>query len=486
MSRIQAVRVYEHFIELIPISAERYGPLFDIDSISLILGTNGSGKTRILLSLANAVGSSQDESFQIYYHGTPNGQIEPDSPYNDNICSIYFSALPYKRKILRRKGIINASPKSRTSDDSNRLEEFGMISNLLQIQTELSGVVNYSRIVFRTILIPIIKQSKKVTPPELKHLISYLERLDKDRPDETIDHIAMDKHRESILYEIEVFLEGFILDKLNHTDGLLFMSSLEYIHYNAGKKISNIVALGFLEKIGIIEAQSTNSSEFGFQELTRVVENTGKLIRKYCSFNNYPKGDRIFKFRIDDMNISEEIKGIDTSIKIEWSNQSSGLQALVEQFSLIDDAIGKASSQQYKSILLLIDEGDAYLHLDWQRKYISILNQYLGRLKRKYRLQNLQLIMATHSPLLAADIPGDFVTNLDLKKFTGTFAAPLEEVVANAFSSNSLGEFAAHNINEIYKRALLGKATEYDHNLVDSIGDVSIKTTLKRTLQNDN
>lgn len=486
MSKIMAVRVYEQLIELIPSSAERYGPLFEIDSISLILGTNGSGKTRILLSLANAVGSSQDESFQFYFQGTPNGKIEPAAPYNKNLCSIYYSALPYKRKTLRRKGIINASPKSRTSNDNNRLEEFGMISNLLKIQTELIGIINYSRIVFRTILIPVIRQLKTAIPPELNTLISYLDDLAIDRSNESDDHITKDKNRESLLNHIEMFLEDFIIDKFNFKDALLFMSSLEYIHYKAGKKISNIVALEFLKHIGIIEPQLTTSSEFGFQELTRVVENSNRLINKYCSFDNHMWDHRTLRFRIDDMNISKEIKKIDTSIKIEWSNQSSGLQALVEQFSLIDDAIGKASEEQYKSILLLIDEGDAYLHLDWQRKYISILNKYLGGLKNKYRLQNLQLIMATHSPLLAADIPGDFVTNLDSDKFSGTFAAPIEEVIANAFSSNSLGEFAAHNINEIYKRALSGEATEYDRHLVDSIGDVSIKTALKRTLQNDN
>ncbi|UDF98915.1 hypothetical protein LH408_12445 [Enterobacter cloacae] len=486
MSKIMAVRIHEHFIELIPSNAERYGPLFEIDSVSLLLGTNGSGKTRILTSLANAVASSQDESFQFYFKGTPNGDYEPTSPYNDKLCSVYYSALPYKRKLLRRKGIINASPNGRVSTDNKRLEEFGMISKTLEIQAELIGNVSYSRLVFRTILIPAIRHSENVISTELNHLITELEEISSGNPLKLEDHIVKDKKREFLLSHIETLIEDIIFSKCGLDDGLLFLSSLEYLHIKAGEGYSKVVALDFLKYIGLVKSPSSFSNDFALQELLIVVKNTKRLMEQYCSFENRKRSHRTLEFRIENMDVSEKIKNIDTSIKIEWSNQSSGLQALVEQFSLIDNAIGKASNKNYKSVLLLIDEGDAYLHMDWQRKYISILNKYLGGLKRKYKLQNLQLVMATHSPLLAADIPGDFVTSLNSDTFSSTFAAPIEEVIANAFSSNSLGEFAAKNINEIYNRAILGKTTTYDRNLVDSIGDVSIKNILKKSINNDN
>lgn len=485
MPKINAIRVHDKIIELIPMNAERYGPLFEIDSVSLLLGTNGSGKTRTLISLANGVGSTQDDSFQFYFQGTPNGNYEPTSPYNENICSIYYSALPYKRRLLRRKCIINASPKSRSSTDNNRLEEFGLISKLLGIKAELIGVVSYSKVTFRTILIPAIRKSKQIIPFKLKELISYLDDIVINSPSESENYLDIDKKREFLLNDIEGFLEIFILEKLGDYDGLLYLSSLEYIYNKAGKKIINIIAIAFLVHIGILDSQSTNSEWYGFQELERIAINSKKLIDQYFFLNDRELNHRTFTCRVGNMEIAEVIKSIDSSIQIEWSNQSSGLQALVEQFSLIDDAIFKATEKNYKSVLLLIDEGDAYLHLDWQRKYISMVNKFLGGLKRKYNLDNLQLIMATHSPLLAADIPRDFVTSLDSNNSLSTFAAPIEEVIANAFSSNSLGEFAANNINEIYKRAVLGKTTDFDRHLVDSIGDISIRAALKRSFNND-
>ena len=159
---------------------------------------------------------------------------------------------------------------------------------------------------------------------------------------------------------------------------------------------------------------------------------------------------------------------------------SSGLQALVEQFALIGEAVNNAARKGRLSLVILIDEGDAYLHLDWQRKYFSLLNKYLGDLKTQHNLDSLQLILATHSPLLAADIPGDFVTNLDSDETMKTFAAPLEEVIAGSFESSSLGEFAAKKINEIYRRAQSSSLTDTDRRLIKAVGDVAIRSALMR------
>jgi len=319
----------------------------------------------------------------------------------------------------------------------------------------------------------------------LSSLISELDEMPLNEPSKLDSHIFIDKKRESLLSQIERFLENLIFDKLGFDDGLFFVSSLEYLYNKNGKKIPNIMAWQFLEYIGVVNYQSNVSGRFEFKALEEIVYNTRLLMNQYFTLENHERSHRAIRFRIDNIDVSKNIKKINTPIQIEWSNQSSGLQALVEQFALLDDAIGKAAKKNYNSMLLLIDEGDAYLHLDWQRKYIFMLNKYLGELKKKYQIQNLQLIMATHSPLLAADIPGDFVTSLDSDNVSNTFAAPIEEVIANAFSSNSLGEFAAANINEIYRRALLGKTTQHDRSLVDSIGDITIKTALKRSFHND-
>jgi len=486
--KINAIRVYDHFINLIPHGAADYGELFKIDSVSLLLGTNGSGKTRILTSLANAIGSPQDDAIQFYFEGTPNGHIEPQSPYNKHLCAIYYSALPYKRKISRRKGIINASPNNKTLTDDNRLENFKVISEVLQINTQLECVISYSKMVFRTILIPLLRNFDKVANATLGFLLKDLARLGSG-PDK-ISHIHLsaydiDKKRELILNNIEEIIEDEMIFKLGRQQAFLYLSSMEYMYSKEEKKTKSI-ALELLGYIGFVYSERKKTESFDFYELKKLVGKTDSLIDIFSNSKETTWGFRRLSFKIKNLDESYIIKSANTPIRIEWSNQSSGLQALVEQLSSIDDAVRKAAEKKYTSVLLLIDEGDAYLHLDWQRKYISILNDFLGGVKKKYDLDNMQLVLATHSPLLAADIPGDYVISLDSKDFPSTFAAPIEEVILNAFSSNSLGEFAAAKINEIFKRAESKKTTKFDKNLVNSIGDISIRSALKRKIKDDN
>ncbi|MCH4883225.1 AAA family ATPase [Pseudomonas sp. TMW22080] len=481
MSKIQAVRVEDRLIELLPQGIDRLGKLFEIDSINLLLGTNGSGKTKMLLSLANAIGSSQDDSVQLYFQGTPNGKYEPSAPYNEDICAIYYSALPYRRKMPRKSCVINASPVAKTSTDRLRLTQLQEVADILKVDTRLTGVFGYSRTVFRSVLIPALRSEKEILSTDIKHaalelnkLVSYIESK------EGRDYRISDNKRESILRELEYLLEKRIDAQLGVRDKCLFLTALEYIYAKSDRFDRNAVALEFLTRMDIVDVPSNVSQ---FKKLEKVVEDTKRVLDNYAYQADFDWEQRLHTFQIDSVSQSEAIRQNETPIKIEWSNLSSGLQALVEQFSLIDRAIGQAASKGKLSILLLIDEGDAYLHLDWQRRYVSMLNNFLGGLKIKHGLHSLQLIMATHSPLLAADIPGELVTSLDSRDSISSFAAPLEDVIAGAFGSNSLGEFAASKINEIYRRAVTGDTTDSDRQVVEVIGDSAIKSALKRSFR---
>lgn len=481
MLKIEAVRVEDRVIELLPKGIDRLGRLFEIDSVNLLLGTNGSGKTKMLLSLANAVGSSQDDSVQFYFQGTPNGNYEPSPPYNENICAIYYSALPYRRKITQRSGLINASPVTKVYSDILRLAQLQEVASILKIDTRLTGAFGYSRTVFRSVLIPVLRAEREIASSEIQYtvlelnkLMSYIESKDSD------DYKIADNKRELILKRLESLLEKEIGAHLGERDRCLFLTALEHIHTRSDRYDRKAVTLAFLNHMGIIDSPSDVAQ---FNKLETIVANTGRVLTNYAYREDFDWSHRIHRFQIDGVYQSEIIQQNETPIKIEWSNLSSGLQALVEQFSLIDQAIGQAAGKGQLSILLLIDEGDAYLHLDWQRRYVSMLNKFLGGLKVKHGLFSLQLIMATHSPLLAADIPGELVTSLDSNGPISSFAAPLEDVIAGAFGSNSLGEFAAGKINEIYKRAMSGNTTDSDRHVVEVIGDLAIKSALKRSFR---
>lgn len=483
--KILSARIYDKYLELVPKDAGRYGDLFEIDSVSLLLGTNGSGKTRMLVSLANAINAPSDNSLLLYVQDDQERLVESAASYKNEICSIYYSALPYRRKLSRRKGIFNASPTKANSKDNKRLENFGRISKMLGVKTQLEGIIRYTSLVFRSLLIPILSKSKIIGNKELVILIKELALLkdgDYLNRNEEKSVSDLDKDREDVLSKIESILEEIVIKDFGEAKGMCYFSALEYFYLTMDKKSTEIIATQFLEGLDVINGKFNSIDKKYINKLKIFAANTLAFVKNNSDISAKSYSQRRLTFRIDNYDNFINIKGSETSILIEWSNQSSGIQALVEQFSLIDDAVNKATREGYKSILLLIDEGDAYLHLDWQRKYISLINNFLGGIKIKYSLKSLQLVLATHSPLLAADIPGEFVISLDSNNFTVTFAAPIEEIISSAFSSSSLGEFAAHNINDIYKRALNNNTTEYDLNLVESIGDISIKAALKKEI----
>ena len=64
------------------------------------------------------------------------------------------------------------------------------------------------------------------------------------------------------------------------------------------------------------------------------------------------------------------------------------------------------------TLFLFLDEADLTYHPDWQREFVSLLTAILPRMfeskyggKEKYGCKDIQVIMATHSPLLLSDIP---------------------------------------------------------------------------------
>ncbi|MNM98022.1 hypothetical protein D3C81_1105430 [compost metagenome] len=175
--------------------------------------------------------------------------------------------------------------------------------------------------------------------------------------------------------------------------------------------------------------------------------------------------------------------GVEHLFDVGFQNMSSGQLAILAQLSLISDAVKSFSERNIKRVLLLIDEGDAFLHLEWQRKYIGHLNGMLARLKSEYGMISLQLILATHSPLLATDVPKEFICRMEAKGSDvapSAFAAPLHELLNQSFGAKTVGEFASRKINEVVSDFSKGKRSEEGDYIVSSIDNPIIKAEVLR------
>lgn len=80
---------------------------------------------------------------------------------------------------------------------------------------------------------------------------------------------------------------------------------------------------------------------------------------------------------------------------------SSGEEAILYQFSEFHEALKHSTK---KNVIVSIDEGELFLHPEWQRKYINTLYQFFDHNGRKND-KTFQLIITSHSPFIVSDIP---------------------------------------------------------------------------------
>ncbi len=157
----------------------------------------------------------------------------------------------------------------------------------------------------------------------------------------------------------------------------------------------------------------------------------------------------------------------DESIK--FSALSSGEKIIALRLWNIYREIIRLQSEKKKDFLILIDEPDLHLHLDWQRQYIQKLIDVFATLPSDIKLH---FIIATHSPFLISDLPTECIIALKkddkwstevlkLKK-NSTFWANFVDLIRNGFFFKDqmlMWSFAEKIIRKIAKekRRLISK-----------------------------
>lgn len=70
----------------------------------------------------------------------------------------------------------------------------------------------------------------------------------------------------------------------------------------------------------------------------------------------------------------------------------------------------KYDNKDMRHFVILIDEPDLHLHLDWQRKYVQRLVDVFSTLELPGA--TFHFILATHSPFIISDIASDNIVVL--------------------------------------------------------------------------
>ena len=147
-------------------------------------------------------------------------------------------------------------------------------------------------------------------------------------------------------------------------------------------------------------------------------------------------------------------------------------------------------NSKYTDIILLIDEADAYFHPQWQKDYVK---DTLNVAKQIFEGFGVQIILATHSPIMLSDIPKQNVLYLKKEENDGTKVVSREKrqetFGANIFSlfkdtffleGSGIGSFAEENLEELLKRIhdlkeINEEEIEYIKKRIMMIGDPFIR-----------
>lgn len=186
---------------------------------------------------------------------------------------------------------------------------------------------------------------------------------------------------------------------------------------------------------------------------------------------------------------------------------SSGERALLNLFTRAsfpadyNAFIHKSNHHIQKNILLLIDEADLYLHPEWQQKFI---HEVIKAIPSLFPNRSVQIIFATHSPIMLSDIPrGNTVfmsrdensktmVEDSFEQHRQTFGSNIYSLFKDAFfmESGQIGSIANEIINDVISRLqepkdhkkLDKEETNKLEEIINIIGDPLIKNTLLRML----
>ena len=184
----------------------------------------------------------------------------------------------------------------------------------------------------------------------------------------------------------------------------------------------------------------------------------------------------------------------EAAIMLNLNPFSAGEGAILAQFSEFFQAIKHINK---KDILVTIDEGELYMHPEWQRKYVNVIFNFFDFFAKKKDI-NFQIIITSHSPFLVSDIPrfnliymtkdekgaSQVLVSANQKP---TLGGNIFQLFQNGFYMNEfIGEFAFNKINEAINYLNEKESTFQNLLEVESftklIGEEIIRSELQRVI----
>ena len=459
-----------------------------IYNISPIVGINGIGKTTVLNIISGyspgkreqdsdnqyfflfEIGKQEDRvRFKLSYNNlsvanlpayrertfyrNQDGSFDCDPEGYDVTRNILYVNLPSKGKggVIESRTTLNQEGLAMFIHSYLWLSDRKIISSVLSCSLDISpyGLKDYSN------SIPIGIKAIGFLIYKSIHNIFYEE-------DEFIKKLLS----ESLLSKCEKYLKEDVSDYENYGFNLL-LEIVKELDKNEVKAETRKIRKEYVESIiSIVKV----FRKFRYVS-TKIEDDSEYILLKYSNNNR-----RLFEDLNDRLLQYTKLKGLMRDLCYDLNksfnnynllketpdyHMSTGEGNLIEIFSQLYTYLSM-HEESSEDIILLVDELESGMHLEWSRRLIQILIDNLSEiLEDEGKGRKIQLIFTTHSPYMLSDIKPGNVIMIEKNQETGysegkvlqnTFAKNIQEIMKENLIDNIYGDFALAKINSMIER----------------------------------
>lgn len=355
-------------------------------------------------------------------------------------------------------------------------------------------------------------------------------------PKTIIDSTRNEKKLDSLSYELELEMRKWMNERVHSLTGhrqvkMRFMRTIVlnfiyefsiYRSINLTKEFyiengfdfsndTNDIIMPIVQFIDITEKLVKILKNFASESLLRWINNVKKLLKlldRCINQDNIRDGSLftmpLFSGNSEEISIMEIVEAhfnavnYTSHIDFDWGELSSGQKALLSLYSrfysITEDQEKASNLILANNILILIDEGELYLHPEWQRNFLYNLIEYLPKI---YKHKNIQIIFTSNSPVIISDLPKSNLIFIDrnekrcfvidgLVENKQTFAANIHTLFSDAFFMDKglTGEFANQKILKLIHKInstpsnILDREREEIELFISQIGEPVLRSKL--------
>ncbi|MFP5042305.1 AAA family ATPase [Parasediminibacterium sp. JCM 36343] len=398
-------------IELVNISNDKKS-----NHISLIVGNNGTGKSRLLGSIARVLnGNFKSKNNDLFFfshfetENSPSKLISVSNSLSDKfpMDNSYrfkdgedFNYREERYNYLGTRGRMGASSRVLIRRAIDILLENYANKNVSKCYRHVFDYLDYQ---------PVIKLEYTIIHRELTEL-----QTEEIQPHHLINYINKNSSYSGLNKSIFNTIEERYSDKF-----LEICSFLNMLRHQESRKYELEIDFSTTKINRIVRNNKLYEEDLRIYEILNILRKLN-MIRGF-DVNLVKKGDRPFNFTA-------------TS-----SGEANILTTLIALIPLVED-----------NCCVLIDEPELSLHPSWQYRYIELLNKIFDNFK------GCHIIIASHSHFIVSDLPTDNSSVIILKKESGTITSKLlpdstfgwsaEDILLNVFEMPTTRNYYVSNL----------------------------------------